>query len=284
VTATGSPFTDPALVQGPLYASVDRLARRTGALHRARTGGLHAGQVIADLAAGALAPDSQEARVADIGCGRGTSTRMLAQRLPAAKVVAVDLSAAMVVTARDRLARPATAGFVRADFRCLPLTSDSCDVVVAAFCLYHCACPGQVIEEIARCLRPGGTAILATKSNDSYRELDQLVAVARLDPGALSRPGLYEAAHSGNLAALTSAQLHVQQVIHHTHRFTFASLADAAEYLATAPKYQFPTGLAGDSAAIAAALRAELSDGPVTTTSTVTYVTATRPPRNPPCT
>ncbi len=51
-----------------------------------------------------------------------------------------------------------------------------------------------MIDEITRCLRPGGTAILATKSADSYRELDQLVAASGLDPAALSRPGLYQAA------------------------------------------------------------------------------------------
>ena len=36
MTAPDGPFTDQALVRGPLYASADRLARRTSALHRAR--------------------------------------------------------------------------------------------------------------------------------------------------------------------------------------------------------------------------------------------------------
>lgn len=291
--APAYPFTDPAIVGGPLYASADRLARRTGALHRARVSGLHAGQVIADLAADALtaAEPAQGGRpglvpepgrggrpalVADLGCGRGTTTRMLAERLPAANVAALDLSAAMLTATRDRIPSPAKAGLVRGDFCRLPFADGGCDVVVAAFCLYHCTEPEWAIGEIARCLRLGSTAILATKSSDSYRELDYLVAVARLDPGALSQPSLYQAAHSGNLADLASVHLSVQQVIHHTHRFTFASLADAAEYLATSPKYHLPTGLAGDPAAIAAALQRRVSDGPVATASTVTYVTATK--------
>lgn len=276
MSTPASPFTDPALVRGPLYGSADRLARRSGALQRARVSGRHAGQVITDLAAGALAPGGRAARVADIGCGRGTTTRMLTQRLPAATVVAVDLSAALLAAARDRLPVASPARVVRADFCHLPIASGTCDVVVAAFCLYHCACPGHVIGEIARCLRPGGTAILAVKSADSYRELDRLVAAARLDPDALSRPGLYQAAHSGNLAALASGHLYVQQVIHHAHRFTFASLDRAAEYLATSPKYDLPAALAADPVAIAAALRRRLPDGPVTATSTVSYLTATR--------
>jgi len=284
VTAPDGPFTDQALVRGPLYASADRLARRTSALHRARVAGRHAGEVIADLAGAALAPGGRRARVADIGCGRGTTTRMVAQRIPDACLVGLDLSAALLVAARERQPEAQAVRLVQADFCRLPLASQSCHVVVAAFCLYHCGAPGQVIEEIGRCLRPGGTAILVTKSADSYRELDQLVAAADLDPGALSQPGLYDTAHSGNLPALASAHLSVQHVIHHAHRFTFSSLASAAEYLATSPKYQFPAAVADDPAAITAALRARLGDGPVTTTSTVSYVVAKRPAGHLPCT
>jgi ubiquinone/menaquinone biosynthesis C-methylase UbiE len=205
--------------------------------------------VITDLAEAALAPGGRRARVADIGCGRGTTTRMLAQRLPDAVVTGLDLSAALLAAARGRQPEASAVRFIRADFCHLPLASRSCHVMVAAFCLYHCAVPGQVIGEIGRCLRPGGTAILVTKSADSYRELDELLAAAGLDPGALSRPGLYDTAHSGNLAALAAAHLSVQHVMHHAHRFTFSSFADAAEYLATSPKYQLPAGMAGDPAA-----------------------------------
>jgi ubiquinone/menaquinone biosynthesis C-methylase UbiE len=273
-----SPFTDPALVRGSLYSSADRLARRSGALHRARVAGPHAGQVIADLAAAFVAPVRRRVRVADLGCGRGTTTGMLAQRLSPAQVTAVDLSAVMLSAARDRLPAGAQIGFVQADFCHLPLASASCDVVVAAFCLYHCADPEQAIAEIARCLYPGGTAILVTKSGDSYRELDQLVAATGLDPLALSRPSLYATAHSGNLAPLISAHLDVRQVVHHTHRFTFPSLAEVADYLATTPKYNLSPSLTADPAALAAALRDRVADRPVTTTSVITYVTAAHPP------
>ena len=282
VNATFSPFTDPALVRGPLYASADRLARRSGALHQARISGRHAGQVITDLAEDVVGPGGRDALVADVGCGRGTTTRMLARRLPAARVVAVDLSAALLAAARNRLPAATRARLVRADFCHLPLAPGSCDVVVAAFCLYHSVSPECVIAEIARCLRTGGTAILATKSADSYRELDHLVAAAHLDPDARSRPGLYQTAHSGNLAALASAHLDIQRVTHHPHRFVFTDLACAAEYLATSPKYNLPACLAADPEAIAAALRERLPDGPVTATSTVSYVTATLPAGTPP--
>jgi ubiquinone/menaquinone biosynthesis C-methylase UbiE len=278
VNGQDSPFTDPAMVGGPLYDSADRLARRSGVLHRTRVSGQHAGQVIADLAAAALSPIRPHARVADLGCGRGTTTIMLAQRLWPARVTGVDLSAAMLEATRDRISASTGITLVRADFCRLPFATATCDAVVAAFCLYHCTRPGEAIGEIARCLRPGGTAILVTKSADSYRELDQLVAAAGLDPLALSRPGLYDTAHSGNLVTLTLTHLDIERVLHHIHRFTFPSFGEVAEYLATSPKYTIPAHQATDAAALADALRSRVADGPVTTTSVITYVTATRPP------
>jgi len=280
VTIEANPFTDPAQVRDALYASADRIAQRTGALLRARVTGRHAGEVIADLAHQAVG--TNDVLVADLGCGRGTTTRMLANRLPAARVVAVDLSAALLAASNRRLAGLPGAGAVRADFHRLPFPDDSCGLVVAAFCLYHSPSPGSVITEIARCLLPGGTAIFAVKSADSYAELDQLVADSCLDPAATSRPSLYQAANSGNVTELAAASLTVRRVTHETHRFTFPALADVAEYLATSPKYDLPPTLAGNPAALATALRQRVPDAPVTATSVVTYLVALRSLQAPP--
>ena len=116
-----------------LYASADRIAQRTGVLLRARVTGRHAGDVIADLAQQAVG--TNDVLVADLGCGRGTTTRMLAGRLPAARVAAVDLSAALLAASKRRLAGSPRAGAVRADFHRLPFPGGSCGLVVAAFCL-----------------------------------------------------------------------------------------------------------------------------------------------------
>lgn len=269
-----SPFTDPGQITGPLYASADRLARRTGALHRARVAGRHAAEVIADLAAEA-ASDSAPV-IADLGCGRGTTTRLLAGRFPRARIVAVDLSAALLASARSRLPAAAQAGAARADFHRLPFTEGACDLIVAAFCLYHSPSPERVIAEIARCLAPGGTAIIAVKSADSYSELDLLMAASGLDPAAPGRPSLYQTAHSGNIGHLAARSLDVRRVIHDAHAFTFPALADLAGYLATSPKYELPASLSGDPARLAAELRRRLPDQPFTMTSIVTYLTARR--------
>ncbi len=273
----GRPFVDPALARGSLYATAERLAQRTGALGRAKRTGRQVAEVIAQLAT-TQGPPGAGGVVVDLGCGRGTTTWTLAQRLPRARLVAVDVAPAMLLATRARLAGcPARARLVCADFHHLPVQNVAADLVVAAFCLYHSPQPQVVLAEIARCLAAGGTAILVTKSADSYATLDQLVAASGLDPAASTRPSLYATAHSGNLPSLASGPLEVCQVIHEEHRFRFADLAHVAEYLATSPKYALPQRLRGDHQALAMALRAQLPDRPVATSSTVTFVIARNP-------
>jgi SAM-dependent methyltransferase len=167
---------------------------------------------------------------------------------------------------------------VRADFCRLPFPDGFCNLIVAAFCLYHARSPTKVIAEMARCLVPGGTAIIAVKAGDSYRELDQLISRSGLDPAAESRPSLYQAAHSGNIELLAATSLDVREVIHETHQFVFPILTAVAGYLSTSPKYDLPLSLTGHPAALAAALRERAPDEPVTATSVVTYLSAIRAP------
>ena len=271
-----NPFVDPE--QGPaLYRDPGRLARRTNALHRAKAAGRPVVQVTSDLASEYLEQGPPRV-VADVGCGRGSSTRALAERLRPDRLVGIDASAAMLAEARVRAGGDSTerVRWVRADFHHLPLRDASCDLVVAAFCLYHSPEPSEAIAELARCLAPSGVAVLVTKSTDSYRELDELVAAAGLDPDACRRPSLYESAHSGNLASLTAGCLHVRHVEHEEHRFDFVDLGHVADYLATSPKYAISGALQGDAERLASALRGRLPDGPVSTTSRVTYVVSVR--------
>ncbi|MEV7971190.1 class I SAM-dependent methyltransferase [Sphaerisporangium sp. NPDC088356] len=275
MTASPHPFLDAA-VQADLYRDGARLAARTSALHQAKTCGRAVADVIADLVIRFL-PEPRTAVVADLGCGRGTSSRVLVERVRPRRLIAVDASAAMLTVARSRLGSRSPAAFVQADFHHLPLPDASCAAAVAAFCLYHAPAPRLVLWEIARLLEPGGVTVLVTKSTDSYRALDLLVAAAGLDAHAAERVSLYASAHSGNLAALTAPILPLIHVEHEEHRFSFTGLDHVAAYLATSPKYDIPAGLRGHSSALAAALRARLPDAPVHTTSTVTYLVAARP-------
>ncbi|TDC60247.1 class I SAM-dependent methyltransferase [Micromonospora sp. KC207] len=270
---SANPFLDPTLVHGDLYRGDGRLADRTHAMHRAKISGSDVADTIADLLA-ARVPAG--AAVLDIGCGRGTTTLRLADRLRPWRLIAVDASAALLHTTRDRLGDAGALGsVVCADFHHLPLPDNVADATVAAFCLYHSPTPAGAIAEIARCLRPGGTAVLVTKSLDSYAELDHLVHAAGLDPHATSRPSLYESFHSGNLLTIAATNLTVLDVQHEEHVFQFVDATHLARYLITTPKYRIT--LTGGIPTLAAALQQRLSAPPYTTRSTVSFAVAVRP-------
>lgn len=218
-------------------------------------------------------------RIADIGCGRGSTTISLARQHPTTAVVAIDQSPALLRTVWDRAtAQNRRVDLVTADFHHLPLAPASIDVAVAAFCLYHSPRPVQVAAEIARCLRPGGHLVLATKSAGSYHSIDTLIATSGLEPDAIGRPSLYHTFHTGNAEhVITAAGLDVKQRIDQEHVFRLADLAHLAEYAVTCPKYRLPTELTGDPRRLATALRERVPDAPVNTTSTVTYLLAVRP-------
>jgi ubiquinone/menaquinone biosynthesis C-methylase UbiE len=277
------PFTDPAIIPG-LYADQDRVRRRSTALLDAKISGHHTATMIAELAAQAtgLPPG---AVIADVGCGGGQSTRVLAHRFPQSHILAIDASDAMLGQVRAHLNQhlPAAVargiGILRADFHQLPLKPGQCRLIVAMFCLYHSLAPRAVIAEFARSLQTGGAAILATKNLRAYHELDILVAATGLDPQAAGRPSLYESAHGQVLPALAAPSLHVSRVVRDRHVFRFRDAAHVAAYLVTVPKYQLrgsATGPLLTADAVAAELRKRRGDGPVVTSSIITYVVAHR--------
>ncbi|MFE0460204.1 class I SAM-dependent methyltransferase [Kitasatospora sp. NPDC058965] len=266
-----NPFLDPARQQ-ELYGRASRLAGRTSALMHAKTAGRPVPETIVSLVQAHHARPHQLGTVLDIGCGRGTSSLVLAEQLRPQRVVGLDAAPALLAQARERAGT--AVDFIEGDFHDLPLPADSCDIAVAAFCLYHSPQPEAVIAQLARVLTPRGLAVLVTKGLDSYREMDQLVAATSLDARANQHGSLYIAAHSGNLAALTASSLDVLTVLDEEHTFTFADHDHVAHYLATNPKYDLPPGLYGNPEALAATLHKLLPDQPLTTRSRITFVVA----------
>ena len=89
-------------------------------------------------------------RVLDLGSGVGSVLPAIAERAPAAVVVAADRSIGML-----RLAPAATRRAV-VDAQALPFHSDSFDAVVLAFMIQHLPDPRVGFAEVRRVLRPGG--------------------------------------------------------------------------------------------------------------------------------
>ncbi|MEU6440421.1 class I SAM-dependent methyltransferase [Streptomyces sp. NPDC047046] len=270
-----NPFLDPAR-QPELYGHASRLAGRTSALMRAKTAGRPVPETIVGLVQTHHARSDRLGVVLDIGCGRGTSSLVLAEQLRPKRVVGLDAAPSLLAQARERAKDlpGRKVDFVEGDFHGLPLPAGCCDIAVAAFCLYHSPQPKDIVAQIARALAPEGLAVLVTKSLDSYREMDQLVVSAGLDSRADQRESLYTAAHGGNLADLAASSLDVIAVVNEQHSFTFDGHDHAAQYLATNPKYDLAPGLYGNPGALAAALEESLPDQPLTTRSLITFVVA----------
>jgi SAM-dependent methyltransferase len=256
-----------------LYASEDRTVRRSDALLTAKTAGRNITDVVLDYADAACLPPAPV--IVEVGCGQGRTAVRLARHYPQGIVLAIDASPAMAAATRQR-AKDLNVQPAIADFHHLPVADGSTDLAVAIMCLYHSPAPHRVITEMARTLRPTGTAVLVTKAADSYRELADLLERSGLDPRACDRPSLYETAHSGNLPDLAEAGgLTVRGLEHEQHTFTFTDLAHAAAYLTTCPQYLLP-GRMRQPDALAEALRARLPDEPVVTTATITYLVGGR--------
>ncbi len=96
------------------------------------------------------------ARVLEIGCGRGDTTRMLLARFPASAIMATDYDGAQVALAGRRV-RDGRAEFRQADATALPFPDASFDLAVECNTFHHVAKWVGAMRETARVLKPGGT-------------------------------------------------------------------------------------------------------------------------------
>lgn len=245
-----------------LYRDAERQERRVGALLAGKVSGENASVAIATVAR-AAAPSRP--RLLEVGCGRGGTLSRLITELDPRRAVALDSSTAMLATARTR-AGPRVQT-VLGDFHDLPFHEREFDLAVAAFCLYHSERPEIACAELARCLDDQGVAIFATKSADSYSELDAFVATSGLDPAATSKPSLYETFHSANLGEVVCTSFATVKVRHESHRFIFATPEDAAAYASTVPKYRN----CQDIERVGAAFAANWPAGGLEMRSTITF-------------
>jgi ubiquinone/menaquinone biosynthesis C-methylase UbiE len=225
------PFQDPDTVRA-LYQSADRQRERTAALTAAKISGANPNAVLVELAR-RHAP--AKPRLVEVGPGRGGALVRLSDELSPARLVAVDFSTAMLRAARERVG-PALIT-VLGDFHHLALADETFELAIAAFCLYHSSQPEVACSELARCVTPKGVVLIATKSQDSYAELDDLVATSGLDPAASDAVSLYASCHSDSFAAIAQTALAILELRHDKHEFLFSTPEHAARYIVTSPKY-----------------------------------------------
>ena len=99
-------------------------------------------------------------RVLEVGCGVGAQTVHLVAGSPAARLTAVDISAASLARARAAVAASAPGAVVRwqqADLFDLPFADGAFDHLFVCFVLEHLADPAAAAAGLRRVLAPGGT-------------------------------------------------------------------------------------------------------------------------------
>jgi demethylmenaquinone methyltransferase / 2-methoxy-6-polyprenyl-1,4-benzoquinol methylase len=105
-------------------------------------------------------PRARVDRALDVGCGTGELTRQLAHRFPAATVVGVDFTPAMLREAARRGSPSGPAGYGRGTAMRLPFADGTFDLVTNAFLVRNLIDLAAAFAEMRRVLRPGG-ALLA---------------------------------------------------------------------------------------------------------------------------
>ena len=108
--------------------------------------------------------------IADIGCGTGNAAEILAPHVK--KVIAVDISPAMLKAAHQRLQKYKNVSFVESDLLHTPLETESVDAAICILVLHHIDNPVDVLKEMMRFLKPGGPVLILdmiSHEHESYR-------------------------------------------------------------------------------------------------------------------
>jgi SAM-dependent methyltransferase len=110
---------------------------------------------------GVVAKLQQGARVADVGCGHGASTILMAQAFPASTFVGSDYHEGSITTARERAAAAGVAD--RVSFEVAPSSSyagSGYDLVTMFDCLHDMGDPVGAARHVRESLAPDGTWLI----------------------------------------------------------------------------------------------------------------------------
>jgi len=142
------------------------------------------------------------ARVADIGCGQGASTILMAERFPASAFTGFDHSDALIATARKAAADAGVSGWVSfevADATSFPSApAPGYDLVTFTDCLHDLGDPVAAAAHAREALAPGGTVMIieplaADRLEDDftnpYARIGYAISTMVCTPSSLAQPG-----------------------------------------------------------------------------------------------
>ena len=94
----------------------------------------------------------------DLGCGTGEMLKLILQKDPHKELCGIDLSEEMLAVAKSKL--PEQVKLLLGDSEALPFPDNAFDVVYCNDSFHHYPAPKDVLREINRVLKPGGTFLM----------------------------------------------------------------------------------------------------------------------------
>ena len=119
------------------------------------------------------------ATIADIGCGTGYFAAIAKEKRPHWRLIGVDIARGMCAVAATRCEA------VNADAACLPLVDGSLDAAVSSLCYQWVENQAAAFAELARVLKPGGRAVVASLGANTLAELRASAEQAQVPLGLL---------------------------------------------------------------------------------------------------
>jgi ubiquinone/menaquinone biosynthesis C-methylase UbiE len=109
-----------------------------------------------------------DSRALDVGCGTGYAVRELAKRLPSGRACGIDISPAMVESARARIPAPLAARieFREASSSAIPYADGAFTHILCTNSFHHYPDPVAVLREMQRVLVPGGQIAIFENAPD----------------------------------------------------------------------------------------------------------------------
>jgi SAM-dependent methyltransferase len=121
----------------------------------------------------------------DVGCGTGVLSQTILEDTSPQSVRGVDASEEYLAFAREQI-QDTRAAFLLGDAQALPIESDAYDAVVSGLVLNFVPQPGQMLREMVRAVRKGGTVAAYVWDYAGQMQLIRFFwdAVMALDPTA----------------------------------------------------------------------------------------------------